>query len=85
MIIYHGVIYWILRNSLIHPLKNGVIALKRHIVNPFQGYGCCGCQNLLRWSNLILPLSGQHSSGDGLHLVDELLEVRIGKSARDSE
>jgi len=29
--------------------------------------------------NLILPLIDQHNSGDGLHLVDKLLEVWKGK------
>jgi hypothetical protein len=33
---------------------------------------------------MILPLSGQHNLGEGLHLVNELLKVRIGRCARDN-
>jgi hypothetical protein len=63
------VICWTLGSPLIHPLKSGIIALERPLVNPFQGWGCHGCQDLLRWKNLIFSLSDQHIPGDRLHLV----------------
>lgn len=68
-IIYLKVICWTLGSPLIHPLKSGIIALERPLVNPFQGWGCRGCQDLLRWKNLIFSLSDQHIPGDRLHLV----------------
>jgi hypothetical protein len=48
---------------------------RRLLVNPFQEQGCHRCQDLIKWQSLIFLLS------DELHLVDELLEVRMGKSA----
>lgn len=43
---------------------------------------CCnGCQNMLRWKNLILPLSFQHNLGEEVQLVDEKVEAWWGRSA----